>query len=56
MSQTEKQIANTLIKACEALLQKSPSGNIKAVTEALDAAKEFYGVKGDFRDATMRSR
>ena len=56
MSKTEKQLANALIKACEAALQKSPSGNIKAVTEALDAAKEFYGVKGDFRDATMRSR
>lgn len=49
MSQTEKQLANALIKACEALLQKSASGNIKAVTEALDAAKEFYGVKGDVR-------
>lgn len=56
MSQTEKQLANALVKACEALLQKSSSGNIKAVTEALDATKEFYGVKGDFRDAPMRSR
>ncbi len=39
MSQTEKQLANALVKACDALLQKSPSGNIKAVTEALQAAK-----------------
>ena len=56
MSQTEKQLANALIKACEAALQKSPSGNIKAVTDALQAAKEFYGIEGDFRDAPMRSR
>ena len=56
MSQTEKQLADALIKACEAALQKSPSGNIKAVTDALQEAKEFYGIMGDFRETPMRSR
>lgn len=49
MSQTEKQLANALIKACEAALQKSPSGNIKDVTDALQAAKEFYGLVDEVR-------
>ena len=48
MSQTEKQLAHALIKACEAALQKSPSGNIKAVTNALQAAEEFYEINENY--------
>ena len=45
MSQTEKQLAHALIKACEAVMQKSPSGSTKVVTDALAVAKEYYGYK-----------
>lgn len=43
MSQTAKQLAHALIKACEAVMQKSPSSSTKVVTDALAVAKEYYG-------------
>jgi Holliday junction resolvase len=46
MSHTEKQLAYALIKACEAVMQKSPSGSTKVVTDALAVAKEYYGFDG----------
>lgn len=43
MTETEKQMAQQLIKACEALLAKSAAKDMKVVRDALDLAKAHYG-------------
>lgn len=43
ITNTEKQMAQQLIKACEALLAKSAAKDMKVVREALELAKAHYG-------------
>ena len=47
MTDTEKQMAQQLIKACEALIAKSAAKDMKVVRDALDLAKAHYGKPGD---------
>lgn len=47
MTDTEKKMAQQLIKACEALMAKSAAKDMKVVCDALDLAKAHYGKAGD---------
>jgi uncharacterized iron-regulated protein len=47
MTDTEKQMAQQLIKACEALMAKSAAKDMKVVRDALDLAKAHYEKAGD---------
>jgi uncharacterized iron-regulated protein len=47
MTDTEKQMAQQLIKACEALMAKSAAKDMKIVRDALDLVKAHYGQPGD---------
>lgn len=47
MTDIEKQMAQQLINACEALMARSTAKDIKVVRDALDLAKARYGKAGD---------
>jgi aspartyl/asparaginyl beta-hydroxylase (cupin superfamily) len=47
MTDIEKQMAQQLINACEALMARSTAKDIKVVRDALDLAKAHYGKAGD---------
>jgi uncharacterized iron-regulated protein len=47
MTDTEKQMAQQLIKACEALMAKSAAKDMKVVRDALDLAKAHYEKASD---------
>ena len=47
MTDTEKQMAQQLIKACGALMAKSAAKDMKVVRDALDLEKAHYGKPGD---------
>lgn len=47
MTDTEKQMAQQLIKACDALMAKSAAKDMKVVRDALELAKAHYGKAGD---------
>lgn len=47
MTDTEKQMAQQLIKACETLITKSAAKDMKVVRDALNLAKAHYGKADD---------